>query len=180
MIKLKGWVFVPQAIGEFILTERNVKIKPKGKIYSLNEGYAKYFHPSINEYLKHKKYPEVRTYYNITPTHTHTLYLRHTYNISPLTWATGFASCSWCVLWKPKLKLCCVLVFFADTQLKSCMVQRQDVQHQRLLTLIMWAKTFFRHISTCSFLHISWSIFYLLCVLSFYFVFLSIWFKLPK
>ncbi|KAM7391139.1 hypothetical protein PAMP_021852 [Pampus punctatissimus] len=46
------------AIGEFILTERNVKIKPKGKIYSLNEGYAKYFHPSINEYLKHKKYPE--------------------------------------------------------------------------------------------------------------------------
>lgn len=37
-----------------------MKIKPKGKIYSLNEGYAKYFHPSINEYLKHKKYPEVR------------------------------------------------------------------------------------------------------------------------
>lgn len=46
------------AIGEFILTDRNVKIKPKGKIYSLNEGYAKYFHPSINEYLNHKKYPE--------------------------------------------------------------------------------------------------------------------------
>lgn len=49
-----------QAIGEFILTERNVKIKNKGKIYSMNEGYAKYFHPSINEYIKHKKYPEVR------------------------------------------------------------------------------------------------------------------------
>uniref|UniRef100_A0A3B4ASS4 Fructose-1,6-bisphosphatase 1 n=1 Tax=Periophthalmus magnuspinnatus TaxID=409849 RepID=A0A3B4ASS4_9GOBI len=47
-----------RAVGEFILTERNVRIKPKGKIYSLNEGYAKYFHPSINEYLKHKKYPE--------------------------------------------------------------------------------------------------------------------------
>ncbi|KAL0979952.1 hypothetical protein UPYG_G00192000 [Umbra pygmaea] len=46
------------AIGEFILTERNVMIKPKGKIYSVNEGYAKYMHPSINEYLKHKKYPE--------------------------------------------------------------------------------------------------------------------------
>uniref|UniRef100_A0A3Q2R0S6 fructose-bisphosphatase n=1 Tax=Fundulus heteroclitus TaxID=8078 RepID=A0A3Q2R0S6_FUNHE len=43
------------AIGEFILIERNVRIKQKGKIYSLNEGYAKYFHPSINEYLKHKK-----------------------------------------------------------------------------------------------------------------------------
>uniref|UniRef100_A0A3B5LZI5 Fructose-1,6-bisphosphatase 1 n=1 Tax=Xiphophorus couchianus TaxID=32473 RepID=A0A3B5LZI5_9TELE len=46
------------AIGEFILIERNVRIKQKGKIYSLNEGYAKYFHPSINEYLKHKKHPE--------------------------------------------------------------------------------------------------------------------------
>lgn len=45
------------AIGEFILTERNVRIKPKGKIYSVNEGYAKYFHPSINEYLNHKKNP---------------------------------------------------------------------------------------------------------------------------
>lgn len=42
------------------MIERNVKIKQKGKTYSLNEGYAKYFHPSINEYLKHKKYPEVR------------------------------------------------------------------------------------------------------------------------
>ncbi|XP_013854943.1 fructose-1,6-bisphosphatase isozyme 2 isoform X5 [Austrofundulus limnaeus] len=48
------------ALGEFILTERNVKIRQKGNIYSLNEGYAKYFHPSINEYLKHKKYPQVR------------------------------------------------------------------------------------------------------------------------
>lgn len=48
-----------QAIGEFILTEKNVQMKKKGKVYSLNEGYAKYFHPSINEYLKHKKYPEV-------------------------------------------------------------------------------------------------------------------------
>uniref|UniRef100_A0A3B4YR68 Fructose-1,6-bisphosphatase isozyme 2 n=1 Tax=Seriola lalandi dorsalis TaxID=1841481 RepID=A0A3B4YR68_SERLL len=46
------------AIGEFILTERNVKMKSKGKIYSMNEGYAKYFHPSVNEYIKHKKYPE--------------------------------------------------------------------------------------------------------------------------
>lgn len=58
------YIGVPQAIGEFILTERNVKIKPKGKIYSLNEGYAKYFHPSINEYLKHKKYPEVSIVYS--------------------------------------------------------------------------------------------------------------------
>lgn len=62
-------VGVHQAIGEFILTERNVTIKQKGKIYSLNEGYAKYFHPSINEYLKHKKYPEVRASYRETASH---------------------------------------------------------------------------------------------------------------
>ncbi|KPP66082.1 hypothetical protein Z043_115456, partial [Scleropages formosus] len=46
------------AVGEFILTERNVKIKKKGKIFSINEGYAKYFDPAVNEYIKHKKYPE--------------------------------------------------------------------------------------------------------------------------
>lgn len=37
-----------------------MKIKKKGKIYSLNEGYAKYFDPAVTEYLKHKKFPEVR------------------------------------------------------------------------------------------------------------------------
>ncbi|XP_061752056.1 fructose-1,6-bisphosphatase isozyme 2 isoform X2 [Nerophis ophidion] len=47
-----------RAIGEFILTEKNVRIKPRGKIYSLNEGYAKYFHASVNDYIRHKKHPE--------------------------------------------------------------------------------------------------------------------------
>ncbi|XP_061116054.1 fructose-1,6-bisphosphatase isozyme 2 [Conger conger] len=46
------------ALGEFILTERNVKMKKRGKIYSLNEGYAMYFDPALTEYLKHKKFPE--------------------------------------------------------------------------------------------------------------------------
>ncbi|XP_019721572.1 fructose-1,6-bisphosphatase isozyme 2 [Hippocampus comes] len=46
------------AIGEFILTERNVRIKPRGKIYSLNEGYAKYFQPAVNHYIDRKKNPE--------------------------------------------------------------------------------------------------------------------------
>lgn len=40
--------------------ERDVKIKKKGNIYSLNEGYAKYFDPAITEYLKKKKFPEVK------------------------------------------------------------------------------------------------------------------------
>ncbi|MFT7813654.1 fructose-1,6-bisphosphatase 1-like [Arapaima gigas] len=46
------------AIGEFILVDKNVKIKKKGKIYSLNEGYAQYFDPAVTEYLKKKKFPE--------------------------------------------------------------------------------------------------------------------------
>ncbi|XP_052557177.1 fructose-1,6-bisphosphatase isozyme 2 isoform X2 [Tympanuchus pallidicinctus] len=47
-----------KALGEFILVDRDVKIKKKGKIYSLNEGYAKYFDPAMTEYLKKKKFPE--------------------------------------------------------------------------------------------------------------------------
>lgn len=50
----------PQAIGEFILVDRDVKIKKKGKIYSLNEGYAQHFYPDVSEYVQKKKYPEVR------------------------------------------------------------------------------------------------------------------------
>jgi len=52
--------FVFQSIGEFILVDRDVRIKKKGKIYSLNEGYAQHFHPDVTEYLKKKKYPEVK------------------------------------------------------------------------------------------------------------------------
>uniref|UniRef100_A0A3Q2Z0X4 Fructose-1,6-bisphosphatase 1 n=1 Tax=Hippocampus comes TaxID=109280 RepID=A0A3Q2Z0X4_HIPCM len=46
-----------KAIGEFILVDRDVKIKKRGKIYSLNEGYAKYFEPAVTEYLQQKKFP---------------------------------------------------------------------------------------------------------------------------
>lgn len=42
------------------MVDRDVKIKKKGNIYSLNEGYAKYFDPAVTEYLKKKKYPEVK------------------------------------------------------------------------------------------------------------------------
>ncbi|KAG9486846.1 hypothetical protein GDO78_006961 [Eleutherodactylus coqui] len=45
------------ALGEFVLVDKNVRIKKKGKIYSLNEGYAKYFDPAITEYLQNKKFP---------------------------------------------------------------------------------------------------------------------------
>lgn len=51
--------FSLQSIGEFILVDRDVKIKKKGKIYSLNEGYAQHFYPDVTEYLQKKKFPEV-------------------------------------------------------------------------------------------------------------------------
>uniref|UniRef100_A0A3B4EUY9 Fructose-1,6-bisphosphatase 1 n=1 Tax=Pundamilia nyererei TaxID=303518 RepID=A0A3B4EUY9_9CICH len=47
-----------KAIGEFILVDQDVKIKKKGKIYSLNEGYAQHFYPDVTEYLQKKKFPE--------------------------------------------------------------------------------------------------------------------------
>ncbi|XP_004684979.1 PREDICTED: fructose-1,6-bisphosphatase isozyme 2 [Condylura cristata] len=46
------------ALGEFVLVEKNVKIKKKGKIYSLNEGYSKYFDAATMEYVQKKKFPE--------------------------------------------------------------------------------------------------------------------------
>jgi len=46
------------SIGEFILVDENVRIKKRGKIYSLNEGYEKHFYPDVKEYLQKKKHPE--------------------------------------------------------------------------------------------------------------------------
>ncbi|KAE8583670.1 hypothetical protein XENTR_v10020621 [Xenopus tropicalis] len=46
------------AIGEFILVNKDVKIKKKGNIYSLNEGYAKYCDQAVTEYVQRKKFPE--------------------------------------------------------------------------------------------------------------------------
>lgn len=62
------------ALGEFILTHPNVttramrllwithislqiKIPPRGKIYSFNEGNASYFHPPVTKYLESIKFP---------------------------------------------------------------------------------------------------------------------------
>ncbi|MEE6511156.1 hypothetical protein FKM82_017615 [Ascaphus truei] len=54
---VNGFMLDP-AIGEFILVDKNVKIKKKGNIYSLNEGYAKYFDAAVTEYLHKKKFPD--------------------------------------------------------------------------------------------------------------------------
>jgi len=45
------------ALGEFILTHPNIKIPPRGKIYSFNEGNSMYFHEPVTKYLKSIKYP---------------------------------------------------------------------------------------------------------------------------
>ncbi|KAI0243232.1 Fructose-1,6-bisphosphatase 1 [Lamellibrachia satsuma] len=45
-------------IGEFILTDRNIRIKPRGNIYSINEGYASVWFDPVKEYIEQKKFPK--------------------------------------------------------------------------------------------------------------------------
>ena len=40
------------SIGEFILSHPDMKIPEKGKIYSINEGNYKYWHPGLKKYIK--------------------------------------------------------------------------------------------------------------------------------
>ncbi|CAG8585353.1 2866_t:CDS:2 [Acaulospora morrowiae] len=44
-------------IGEFILTHPNIKIPPRGKIYSVNEGNSKYWDEVCTEYFHSLKFP---------------------------------------------------------------------------------------------------------------------------
>jgi len=45
------------SIGEFILTHPNIKIPPRGKIYSVNEGNASFWYPACTEYFNSLKFP---------------------------------------------------------------------------------------------------------------------------
>lgn len=45
------------SIGEFILTHPNLKIPPRGKIYSVNEGNALYWDEACKEYFHSLKFP---------------------------------------------------------------------------------------------------------------------------
>ncbi|CAG8782074.1 32577_t:CDS:2, partial [Racocetra persica] len=45
------------SIGEFILTHPNIRIPSRGKIYSVNEGNAKYWHEACEEYFHSLKFP---------------------------------------------------------------------------------------------------------------------------
>lgn len=58
---LISWKFILnfQAIGEFVLTDPDMKIKPRGSIYSLNEGYESSFDEKLKKYLHSLKHPKV-------------------------------------------------------------------------------------------------------------------------
>lgn len=53
---VNGFMLDP-AIGEFILTDPDMKIPKRGKIYSINEGYYHTWDPAIREYVETKKKP---------------------------------------------------------------------------------------------------------------------------
>ena len=42
-----------------MLTDCNIKIKPRGKIFSINEGYYKYFDQETKDYIESVKNPKV-------------------------------------------------------------------------------------------------------------------------
>jgi len=51
---VNGFMLDP-SIGEFVLTDPNMRIKEKGKIYSLNEGYASLWDPAVKEFVESRK-----------------------------------------------------------------------------------------------------------------------------
>lgn len=53
---VNGFTYDP-AIGEFILTDVNMRIPDKGKIYSINEGYSYLWDQSVVQYVQDKKNP---------------------------------------------------------------------------------------------------------------------------
>ncbi|XP_026462576.1 fructose-1,6-bisphosphatase 1-like [Ctenocephalides felis] len=53
---VNGFMYDP-AIGEFVLTEPNMRVPDKGKIYSINEGYSYLWDAAVSEYVSAKKDP---------------------------------------------------------------------------------------------------------------------------
>ena len=47
-----------QSIGEFVLTHPDIRIPPRGKIFSINEGYAQYWDEPVTEYVHQCKFPK--------------------------------------------------------------------------------------------------------------------------
>lgn len=53
---VNGFTYDP-SIGEFILTDANMRVPEKGNIYSINEGYSHQWDKSVLEYVESKKDP---------------------------------------------------------------------------------------------------------------------------
>lgn len=53
---VNGFTYDP-SIGEFILTDVNMRIPQQGKIYSINEGYSYLWNDSVKRYIDAKKDP---------------------------------------------------------------------------------------------------------------------------
>ncbi|KAL3280343.1 hypothetical protein HHI36_017832 [Cryptolaemus montrouzieri] len=60
---VNGFMLDP-SIGEFVLTDKDMKIPKKGKIYSINEGYTHLWDDAIKEYVQNKKDPSKGPTYN--------------------------------------------------------------------------------------------------------------------
>lgn len=58
----KKFFFIFQAIGEFILTDPKMTVPSRGKIYSINEGYAGTWDDAVKEYVESKKNPKVNNH----------------------------------------------------------------------------------------------------------------------
>lgn len=54
---VNGFTYDP-SIGEFILTDMDMKIPERGNIYSINEGYSSQWHESTRKYVESKKNPQ--------------------------------------------------------------------------------------------------------------------------
>ncbi|KAL1919454.1 uncharacterized protein VTP21DRAFT_2147 [Calcarisporiella thermophila] len=54
---VNGFTLDP-ALGEFILTHPNIQIPARGKIYSINEGNAKYWEEPVKHYIESLKFPK--------------------------------------------------------------------------------------------------------------------------
>lgn len=53
---VNGFMLDP-ACGEFVLTDPDMKVPSRGKIYSINEGYSSTWEPAVKEYVESKKNP---------------------------------------------------------------------------------------------------------------------------
>lgn len=52
--EVNGFTLDP-SIGEFVLTHHNMKCKPRGNVYSINEGYSAQWSKGVKEYIESRK-----------------------------------------------------------------------------------------------------------------------------